>query len=130
MSVTVKSFVNWPEGSGPSRICCHRWWVCILSFLSLNSPSDVARRRKEHTNVYVSGLPPDFKDSVLRQYGERSGNVLSVKTMIDFDTGNCTGVGFIRLSTFKEASECIRSLRRAGFVAALAKVSSPIRGCF
>jgi hypothetical protein len=43
------------------------------------------------TNVYVRGLHPNTTDDMLRQYGLRFGDIVSAKSMLDQETGNCKG---------------------------------------
>lgn len=43
------------------------------------------------TNVYVRGLQPDTSDQMLQGYGEKFGEVVSCKSIIDASSGHCKG---------------------------------------
>ena len=43
------------------------------------------------TNVYVRGLHPDTTDEMLHSYGERFGEIVSAKSMLDQQTDLCKG---------------------------------------
>ena len=43
------------------------------------------------TNVYIRGLHPDTTDEMLHSYGERFGDIISAKSMLDQHTGLCKG---------------------------------------
>ena len=43
------------------------------------------------TNVYIRGLLPDTTDEMLHSYGERFGDIMSAKSMLDQNTGLCKG---------------------------------------
>ena len=43
------------------------------------------------TNVYIRGLHPDTTDEMLHKYGERFGEIVSAKSMLDQQTGLCKG---------------------------------------
>lgn len=43
------------------------------------------------TNVYVRGLHPNTTDEMLHSYGARFGKIISAKSMLDQETGNCKG---------------------------------------
>ena len=48
------------------------------------------------TNVYIRGLHPNTTDDMLKSYGLRFGDIVSAKSMLDQETGNCKGFDTIR----------------------------------
>jgi RNA recognition motif-containing protein len=82
-------------------------------------------------NIYVSGLDPHTTDDTLRAVFSPYGTVVETKTLIgiksihniciyifthcyyfslDYNSGQCRGVGFVRYGTREEAQNAIRSL--------------------
>lgn len=43
------------------------------------------------TNVYIRGLHPNTTDEMLHSYGVRFGKIISAKSMLEQETGNCKG---------------------------------------
>ena len=105
------------------------------------------------TNVYVRGLPMGFTDedlvrlaqmSVVRStmiryclligfffHGElRYGKIVSSKAIIDYNSSNCKGFGFIMFEAEEEATACLEGLTAGGYNVSYAKVRKHYRPSF
>ncbi len=60
--------------------------------------------------IYVGGLPYSATDGDLENLFSASGTVTSVAVVMDRDTGQAKGFGFVEMSTDAEASAAINSL--------------------
>eukprot|EP01095_Lingulamoeba_sp_RSL-Kostka_P011340 TRINITY_DN428_c0_g1_i2.p1 TRINITY_DN428_c0_g1~~TRINITY_DN428_c0_g1_i2.p1 ORF type:complete len:123 (-),score=35.36 TRINITY_DN428_c0_g1_i2:79-447(-) len=61
-------------------------------------------------NVFVKYLPPDTNDTKLYELFSVHGEIISAKVMVDHQTGNSLGYGFVRFSKALEAQEAIKHL--------------------
>ena len=57
------------------------------------------------TNVYIRGLHPNTTDDMLHSYGARFGKIISAKSMLEQDTGNCKGYSCCSADVFKLTSQ-------------------------
>lgn len=74
-------------------------------------------------NIYVTLLPKTMTDAGLYALASQFGSIESHKAIIDPDTGECKGFGFIMFSSVAEAYHALAELNRAGFSASPAKAS-------
>jgi len=73
-------------------------------------------------NLYVSGLDAHSSDDTLKNIFAPFGNILETKTLIDYNTNQCRGVGFVRFRTKDEAQNAIRALNNQS----IPQLSKPI----
>lgn len=62
------------------------------------------------TKIYVGNLPYSVTDASLRSNFGEHGSVKSAKVMIDRDTGNSKGFGFVEMASAEEAQAAITAL--------------------
>lgn len=60
--------------------------------------------------LYVGNLPYSFADEELRELFGRAGSVASATVIIDRDTGQSRGFGFVEMSSTAEAENAVRTL--------------------
>ena len=61
--------------------------------------------------LFVGNIPYSSSEQELRELFSRSaGNVASVRTITDFDTGRSKGYAFVEMATAEEAQKAIREL--------------------
>lgn len=75
------------------------------------------------TNVYIRGLLPETTDEMLKSWGDRFGDIVSSKAIIDHKTNLCKGFGFIRYHNFDDAENCIRGFHYLGYETSFARES-------
>jgi hypothetical protein len=75
------------------------------------------------TNVYIRGFMPDTTDEDLEHWASRFGEIESCKAIIEQDTGNCKGFGFVMYYSPAAAENCIRGFFHLGFQASYAQKS-------
>ena len=61
-------------------------------------------------NLYVGNLSYDINNSALEQLFSAHGTVDSAKVIMDRDTGQSKGFGFVEMSTEEEAQAAIAAL--------------------
>jgi RNA recognition motif-containing protein len=62
------------------------------------------------SKIYVGNLPYSVTDSSLKSNFAEFGNVSSAKVMMDRDTGNSKGFGFVEMASADEAQAAITAL--------------------
>lgn len=62
------------------------------------------------TKIYVGNLPYSVTDASLRSNFGEHGSVTSAKVMIDRDTGNSKGFGFVEMASAEDAQAAITAL--------------------
>ena len=106
------------------------------------------------TNLYIRGLPPHYKEEDLAQIFGSFGRIVNCRVLVDQNTNQGRGVGFVLYSTRAEAESAIKSLngklpdggqrplnvqfaeeytckaRQAGFVSSGGGGNIPIRGSY
>jgi cold-inducible RNA-binding protein len=61
-------------------------------------------------NIYVANIPYSFKDNDLTELFSEFGNVVSAKIIIDRETGNSRGFGFVEMENKEAGNNAIESL--------------------
>jgi hypothetical protein len=61
-------------------------------------------------NVFINYLPRNFSEAELRALCSEYGTIVCSKIMINLDTGESKGFGFVRFSTLEEAQAAIEGL--------------------
>lgn len=69
-----------------------------------------------NTKVYVGNLPFDVTETDLKGHFSPAGDVVSVKIIMDRQTGQPRGFGFVEMSTRKEAQKAISMLNKRPFM--------------
>jgi RNA recognition motif-containing protein len=62
------------------------------------------------TKIYVGNLPYTVTDSTLQSNFSEFGSVSSAKVMMDRETGNSKGFGFVEMASAEEAQAAITGL--------------------
>lgn len=75
------------------------------------------------TNVYIRGFMPDTTDEDLHCWASRFGEIESCKAIVEQDSGNCKGFGFVMYYSPAAAENCIRGFFHLGFQASYAQKS-------
>ena len=60
--------------------------------------------------LFVGGLPYSTTEETLKAHFEQVGEVVSVKIIVDKETGNSKGFGFVEMTTPEKAAEAIEKL--------------------
>jgi RNA recognition motif-containing protein len=66
--------------------------------------------------VYVANLPPQAGESDLKALFASAGDVMSVKIVKDFQTGQPRGFAFVEMSTQWEARRAVSMLNKKDFM--------------
>lgn len=61
-------------------------------------------------NIYAGNLPYTLSEESLREIFEKHGQVSSVKIVMDKNTGNSKGFGFVEMFQSNEAEKAIQIL--------------------
>jgi len=69
-----------------------------------------------NTKVYVGNLPFDMTETDLKSHFSQAGDVVSVKIIMDRETDQPRGFGFVEMSTRKEAQKAISMLNKRTFM--------------
>lgn len=77
------------------------------------------------TNVYISGLKPNTTDDDLKSWCQSFGTIVSAKAIVDRETGQCKGYGFVMFEAEQAARSAVDALVRRGAQATFAKVTKP-----
>jgi RNA recognition motif-containing protein len=64
----------------------------------------------ENNKLFVGGLPYTTTEETLKAHFEQIGTVVSVKIIIDKETGNSKGFGFVEMSSPEAVTEAIEKL--------------------
>ncbi|KAJ7036705.1 hypothetical protein C8F04DRAFT_463755 [Mycena alexandri] len=78
-------------------------------------------------NVYINGLPPNFRDDQLLAITVPFGEIVSVRTFTRTNTKNPSGYGFVLFRTLAAAEKCIATLKRSDLHPSFSKVNKPPR---
>ncbi|GAB5355385.1 hypothetical protein AAMO2058_000201100 [Amorphochlora amoebiformis] len=62
------------------------------------------------TNLYISGLPEDITEASLKNLFSPFGTVVSMKIIMNRETGNPLGTALVRMDTNEQAVSCINKL--------------------
>lgn len=62
------------------------------------------------TNLYVGSLAPAVDDAKLKAFFDAMGNVKSAQVILDKETSQSRGFGFVEMSTEEEAQKAIKEL--------------------
>ena len=57
------------------------------------------------TNIFIKNFGEDFSDDQLKDMFAEFGTILSVKVMMDQNTGKSKGFGFVSFETHESASK-------------------------
>lgn len=63
--------------------------------------------------LFIGSLPYEMSEEELRELFEAHGEVLSVKIIIDRDTGRSKGFGFVEYSSEDDARDAINKLNNS-----------------
>ncbi|XP_071251777.1 RNA-binding motif, single-stranded-interacting protein 3-like isoform X1 [Salvelinus alpinus] len=73
------------------------------------------------TNLYIRGLPPGTSDQDLIKLCQPYGKIVSTKAILDKNTNQCKGYGFVDFDSPTAAQEAVASLKASGVQAQMAK---------
>ncbi|XP_076862337.1 RNA-binding motif, single-stranded-interacting protein 3-like isoform X2 [Brachyhypopomus gauderio] len=73
------------------------------------------------TNLYIRGLPPGTTDQDLIKLCQPYGKIVSTKAILDKNTNQCKGYGFVDFDSPAAAQKAVSSLKTAGVQAQMAK---------
>lgn len=73
------------------------------------------------TNLYLRGLKPDATDDYLRQLCSKYGKISSTKAIMDKNTNQCKGYGFVDFENPDAAQMAVEKLNEEGYQAQMAK---------
>ncbi|XP_077100111.1 RNA-binding motif, single-stranded-interacting protein 3-like isoform X4 [Siphateles boraxobius] len=86
---------------------------------SMAPPSPVELLSK--TNLYIRGLHPGTTDQDLIKLCQRYGKIVSTKAILDKNTNQCKGYGFVDFDCPAAAQKAVLSLKASGVQAQMAK---------
>jgi RNA recognition motif-containing protein len=66
-------------------------------------------------NLFVANISKTVKDSTLKALFSEFGEVISAKVLMDKDTGESRGFGFVDMASEQHAQEAMRKLTNAEF---------------
>uniref|UniRef100_A0AAY5EXY4 RRM domain-containing protein n=1 Tax=Electrophorus electricus TaxID=8005 RepID=A0AAY5EXY4_ELEEL len=73
------------------------------------------------TNLYIRGLPPGTTDQDLIKLCQPYGKIISTKAILDKNTNQCKGYGFVDFDSPAAAQKAVSSLKATGVQAQMAK---------
>ncbi|PAV80597.1 hypothetical protein WR25_11077 isoform A [Diploscapter pachys] len=73
------------------------------------------------TNLYIRGLPPNTTDEDLRQMCQEFGAIASTKAIMDKQTNQCKGYGFVDFESREAAARAVEELNGRNIQAQMAK---------
>uniref|UniRef100_A0A668ALD4 RNA binding motif, single stranded interacting protein n=1 Tax=Myripristis murdjan TaxID=586833 RepID=A0A668ALD4_9TELE len=73
------------------------------------------------TNLYIRGLPPATTDQDLIKLCQPYGKIVSTKAILDKNTNQCKGYGFVDFDSPAAAQKAVASLKANGVQAQMAK---------
>mmetsp|Transcript_116155 Transcript_116155/g.163254 ORF Transcript_116155/g.163254 Transcript_116155/m.163254 type:complete len:188 (-) Transcript_116155:75-638(-) len=97
-------------------------------------PGTGGKWNNDENTLFVGGLPPDTTNLEMYQIFSAFGPIAprGATALLDKDTGQCTGIGFINYMTAEAAEKAIRSLNSFPFTdgtrLTVKKKSSPKKG--
>ncbi|MBN3305507.1 RBMS3 protein, partial [Amia calva] len=90
---------------------------------STNSSSNSAGEQLSKTNLYIRGLPPGTTDQDLIKLCQPYGKIVSTKAILDKNTNQCKGYGFVDFDSPAAAQKAVASLKASGVQAQMAKLA-------
>ncbi|OCT75887.1 RNA-binding motif, single-stranded-interacting protein 3 isoform X1 [Xenopus laevis] len=88
---------------------------------SSNNSSNSNAEQLSKTNLYIRGLPPCTTDQDLIKLCQPYGKIVSTKAILDKNTNQCKGYGFVDFDTPAAAQKAVSSLKASGVQAQMAK---------
>ncbi|XP_043298370.1 RNA-binding motif, single-stranded-interacting protein 3 isoform X13 [Cervus elaphus] len=88
---------------------------------STNSSSNSGGEQLSKTNLYIRGLPPGTTDQDLIKLCQPYGKIVSTKAILDKNTNQCKGYGFVDFDSPAAAQKAVASLKANGVQAQMAK---------
>uniref|UniRef100_A0A3P8ZLX7 RNA binding motif single stranded interacting protein 3 n=1 Tax=Esox lucius TaxID=8010 RepID=A0A3P8ZLX7_ESOLU len=88
---------------------------------STNSCSHSGAEQLSKTNLYIRGLPPGTTDQDLIKLCQPYGKIVSTKAILDKNTNQCKGYGFVDFDSPAAAQKAVSSLKATGVQAQMAK---------
>ncbi|XP_010792077.1 RNA-binding motif, single-stranded-interacting protein 3 isoform X2 [Notothenia coriiceps] len=88
---------------------------------STNSCSQGGAEQLSKTNLYIRGLPPGTTDQDLIKLCQPYGKIVSTKAILDKNTNQCKGYGFVDFDSPGAAQKAVSSLKATGVQAQMAK---------
>nr|XP_032807259.1 RNA-binding motif, single-stranded-interacting protein 1-like isoform X3 [Petromyzon marinus] len=73
------------------------------------------------TNLYIRGLPPGTTDQDLTKLCQPYGKIVSTKAILDKNTNQCKGYGFVDFDSPAAAQKAVTALKANGVQAQMAK---------
>ncbi|XP_064133386.1 RNA-binding motif, single-stranded-interacting protein 3-like [Loxodonta africana] len=95
---------------------------------SNNSSSNSSGEQLSKTNLYIRGLPPGTTDQDLIKLCQPYGKIVSTKAILDKNTNQCKGYGFVDFDSPAAAQKAVASLKANGVQAQMAKNLNSV-GC-
>ncbi|XP_069855114.1 RNA-binding motif, single-stranded-interacting protein 3-like [Dipodomys merriami] len=89
---------------------------------SNNSSSNSSGEQLSKTNLYIRGLPPGTTDQDLIKLCQPYGKIVSTKAILDKNTNQCKGYGFVDFDSPAAAQKAVASLKANGVQAQMAKI--------
>ncbi|XP_059411566.1 RNA-binding motif, single-stranded-interacting protein 3-like isoform X3 [Carassius carassius] len=86
-----------------------------------SSCSQSAVEQFSKTNLYIRGLPPGTTDQDLIKLCQPYGTIVSTKAILDKNTHQCKGYGFVDFECPGAAQKAVSSLKATGVQAQMAK---------
>ncbi|XP_041423467.1 RNA-binding motif, single-stranded-interacting protein 3 isoform X2 [Xenopus laevis] len=83
--------------------------------------SNISGDQLSKTNLYIRGLPPCTTDQDLIKLCQPYGKIVSTKAILDKNTNQCKGYGFVDFDTPAAAQKAVSSLKASGVQAQMAK---------
>ncbi|XP_065395887.1 RNA-binding motif, single-stranded-interacting protein 3 isoform X5 [Macaca fascicularis] len=88
---------------------------------SNNSSNNSSGEQLSKTNLYIRGLPPGTTDQDLIKLCQPYGKIVSTKAILDKNTNQCKGYGFVDFDSPAAAQKAVASLKANGVQAQMAK---------
>uniref|UniRef100_A0A8C5WG99 RNA binding motif single stranded interacting protein 3 n=1 Tax=Leptobrachium leishanense TaxID=445787 RepID=A0A8C5WG99_9ANUR len=88
---------------------------------SSNNSSNSSGEQLSKTNLYIRGLPPGTTDQDLIKLCQPYGKIVSTKAILDKNTNQCKGYGFVDFDSPAAAQKAVASLKANGVQAQMAK---------
>ncbi|XP_069586118.1 RNA-binding motif, single-stranded-interacting protein 3 isoform X2 [Ranitomeya imitator] len=88
---------------------------------SSNNSSNSGGEQLSKTNLYIRGLPPGTTDQDLIKLCQPYGKIVSTKAILDKNTNQCKGYGFVDFDSPAAAQKAVASLKATGVQAQMAK---------
>ncbi|XP_039592171.1 RNA-binding motif, single-stranded-interacting protein 3 isoform X3 [Polypterus senegalus] len=86
-----------------------------------SSNSSSSSEQLSKTNLYIRGLPPGTTDQDLIKLCQPYGKIVSTKAILDKNTNQCKGYGFVDFDSPAAAQKAVVSLKASGVQAQMAK---------